>query len=69
LFSKNNFARLFASGFAFLLFSQAFINIGMSLGILPIIGIPLPFVSYGGSQLISLYLGLGILQNIKIHST
>jgi len=69
LISKNNFARLFASGFAFLLFSQAFINIGMSLGILPIIGIPLPFVSYGGSQLIALYLGLGILQNIKIHST
>jgi len=69
LVSKNNFARLFASGFAFLLFSQAFINIGMSLGVLPIIGIPLPFVSYGGSQLIAFYLGLGILQNIKIHST
>jgi len=69
LISKNNFARLFASGFAFLLFSQAFINIGMSLGVLPVIGIPLPFVSYGGSQLIAFYLGLGILQNIKIHST
>jgi len=69
LISKNNFARLFASGFAFLLFSQAFINIGMSLGVLPVIGVPLPFVSYGGSQLIAFYLGLGILQNIKIHST
>jgi len=69
LASKNNFARLFASGFAFLLFSQVFINIGMSLGVLPIIGIPLPLVSYGGSQLIAFYLGLGILQNIRIHNT
>ncbi|TFB07966.1 rod shape-determining protein RodA [Candidatus Atribacteria bacterium MT.SAG.1] len=68
LASKNNFARLFAAGFAFLLFSQVFINISMSLGVLPIIGIPLPFVSYGGSQLIAFYLGLGILQNIKIHN-
>ena len=69
LISKNNFARLFASGFAFLLFSQVFINISMSLGILPIIGIPLPFISYGGSQLLVLYSGIGILQNIKIHSS
>jgi len=69
LISKNNFARLFASGFAFLLFSQVFINISMSLGILPIIGIPLPFISYGGSQLLVLYLGIGILQNMRIHSS
>ena len=65
--SGNNFVRLFASGFAFLLFSQIFVNIGMSLGILPIIGIPLPLVSYGGSQLLALYLGLGLLQSMKIN--
>jgi len=69
LTAKNNFARLFSSGFAFLLFSQVFINIGMTLGVLPIIGIPLPFISYGGSQLLAFYLGIGILQNIKIHSS
>ena len=57
----NNFTRLFAAGFAFLLISQTFINIGMALGILPIIGLPLPFVSYGGSHLLAFYLGLGIL--------
>jgi len=65
--SKNNFVRLFASGFAFLLFSQIFINIGMSLGLLPIVGISLPLVSYGGSQLLALYSGLGLLQSMKIN--
>jgi rod shape determining protein RodA len=65
--SKNNFVRLFASGFAFLLFSQIFINIGMSLGLLPIVGISLPLVSYGGSQLLALYSGIGLLQNMKIN--
>lgn len=65
--SKNNFVRFFASGFAFLLFSQIFINIGMSLGLLPIIGISLPLVSYGGSQLLALYSGLGLLQSMKIN--
>jgi len=39
----------------------------MSLGILPIIGISLPLVSYGGSQLLALYLGLGLLQSMKIN--
>lgn len=63
--AENNFPRLFASGFAILLVSQIFINIGMNLGILPIIGIPLPFISYGGSSLVAFFIGLGILQSIK----
>ncbi|MBZ9572495.1 rod shape-determining protein RodA [Patescibacteria group bacterium] len=66
-FSSSNFPRLFASGFAILLISQIFIHIGMNLGILPIIGIPLPLISYGGSSLIITFVGLGILQSIKIH--
>lgn len=65
LVSVNNFSRLFAAGFAFLLISQAFINIGMALGLLPIVGLPLPLVSYGGSQLLGFYLGLGILISLK----
>jgi len=65
--SQTNFPRLFASGFSILLVSQIFINIGMNIGILPIIGIPLPLVSYGGSGLISTFLALGILQSIKTH--
>ena len=64
---QTNFPRLFASGFSILLVSQIFINIGMNIGILPIIGIPLPLVSYGGSGLISTFLALGILQSIKTH--
>ncbi|PJB08668.1 rod shape-determining protein RodA [bacterium (Candidatus Gribaldobacteria) CG_4_9_14_3_um_filter_33_9] len=67
LYSSNNFSRLFASGFAFFFFIQTFINIGMSFGILPIIGVPLPLVSYGGSQLLSFYLGLGLIQSIKVY--
>lgn len=65
--SKSNFPRLFASGFTIVLISQIFIHIGMNLGILPVIGIPLPLVSYGGSSLIAIFIGLGILQSIKTH--
>ncbi|PIP24907.1 MAG: rod shape-determining protein RodA [Candidatus Nealsonbacteria bacterium CG23_combo_of_CG06-09_8_20_14_all_36_12] len=68
LSARSNFPRLFATGFAILLFSQAFINIGMNLGILPIVGIPLPLISYGGSSLIATFLALGILQSIKTKS-
>ena len=63
--SQSNFPRIFASGLAVLLFLQIFINIGMNLGILPIIGISLPFISYGGSGLIICFIAIGILQNIK----
>ena len=49
------------------LISQVFINLGMNLGLLPIIGIPLPLVSYGGSSLVAFFLGFGIIQSIKSH--
>ena len=65
--SQANFPRLFASGLAIILVSQIFINIGMNLGLLPIIGIPLPLVSYGGSSFIATLIGLGIAQSIKTH--
>ncbi len=67
LISETNFPRIFVSGLAILLFCQLFINIGMNLGILPIIGIPLPLVSYGGSGLILTCIGLGIVQSIKLN--
>lgn len=67
IFSRSNFPRLFASGFSLILLSQIFIHVGMNLGILPIIGIPLPLVSYGGSSLIANFIGLGILESIKAH--
>jgi rod shape determining protein RodA len=64
--SQSNFPRLFASGFAIILTAQFFINIGMNLSFLPVVGIYLPFVSYGGSGLIGNFVSLGILQSIKI---
>jgi len=63
--AQSNFPRLFASGLSILLISQIFIHIGMNLGILPIIGISLPLISYGGSNLITTFIGLGILESIK----
>jgi len=63
--AQNNFCRLFISGFVILIVSQVFIHIGMNLGLLPIIGISLPFVSYGGSGLIAFFIGLGLIQSIK----
>ncbi|MCK4453846.1 rod shape-determining protein RodA [Candidatus Parcubacteria bacterium] len=64
LMGPSNFSRLFASGVTIVLVSQIFINIGMCLGLLPIIGISLPLVSYGGNNLVLTLLALGILQNI-----
>jgi rod shape determining protein RodA len=66
--SQSNFSKIFASGFAIVLITQFFINIGMNIGILPVIGIYLPLVSYGGSGLIGTFVGLGILQSIKVKS-
>jgi len=66
--AKNNFQRLFASGFAILLLSQIFIHIGMNLGLLPIVGISLPLVSYGGSSLINNFIAFGILQSLIVNS-
>lgn len=63
--SKSNFPRLFASGFAIILTAQFFINIGMNLSLLPVVGIYLPFISYGGSGLIGNFVSLGILQSIR----
>ena len=63
--SSSNFPRLFAVGFAIILITQFTVNIGMNLSMLPVVGIYLPFVSYGGSGLIANFVSLGILQSIK----
>jgi rod shape determining protein RodA len=65
--TDNNFAKLFSLGFMVIIFTHIFINAGMNLGILPITGIPFSFLSYGGSHLVTLMLGLGIVQSIKLH--
>lgn len=63
--AQSNFTKLFAFGFAFLLLAQLGINIGMCLGLFPVVGIPLPFVSYSGSFTLAFYLGLGILMSLE----
>jgi rod shape determining protein RodA len=65
--ADSNFARLFASGFLILIFVQFFINVAVNLGLLPVIGISLPFVSYGGSNLVFNFIAIGILQSFKTH--
>jgi len=62
--SQNNFSRIFSAGVCLMIFAEIFINIGMTLGLLPITGISLPFVSYGGSGLLIHFLALGIVQSI-----
>ncbi len=68
LAASNNFARLFPLGLAIMLLAQLVINIGMNMALLPITGLTLPLISYGGSSLVSIFLGLGILQSIKARS-
>lgn len=63
--SHSNFTCLFAFGFAFLLLAQLCINVGMCLGLFPVVGIPLPFVSYSGSFTLAFYIGLGILMSLE----
>ena len=61
------FSRLLAGAITMSFFTYAFVNMGMVSGILPVVGVPLPMVSYGGTSLVSLCLGLGILMSIQNH--
>lgn len=67
--SKDPFGMMFAGGLASMILFQLVVNLGMVIGIMPITGIPLPFVSHGGASLISLAIGLGIVQSINIRQT
>jgi rod shape determining protein RodA len=58
------FSRLLAGSITLIFFTYAFVNMGMVSGILPVVGVPLPFVSYGGTAMVTLGMGLGILMSI-----
>jgi rod shape determining protein RodA len=64
--ARDQFGRLIATGIAIMILFQVFINIGVNIRLLPVTGIPLPFVSQGGSSLIMLFIALGLLQSILI---
>lgn len=61
------FGRLLAGAISLSFFTYAFVNMGMVSGILPVVGVPLPFISYGGTALVTLFLGIGILMSIQKH--
>ncbi len=61
------FARLLAGAITLTFFTYAFVNMGMVSGILPVVGVPLPLISYGGTAMVALMLGFGLLMNIGIH--
>ena len=65
--ASTTFGRLLAGSMTLSFFTYAFVNLGMVAGILPVVGVPLPFVSYGGTALVTLMLGFGILMSIKTH--
>ncbi len=67
--SRDPFGWLFAAGLASMILFQLVVNVGMVMGIMPITGIPLPFVTHGGASLVSVAIGLGILQSINIRQT
>ncbi|HAJ28172.1 MAG TPA: rod shape-determining protein RodA [Syntrophus sp. (in: bacteria)] len=65
-YSRDLSGTLIAYGITIMIFWGVFINIGMVLGILPVVGIPLPFLSYGGSSMVVLMMGIGLLINISM---
>ncbi len=63
---RDTFGAILASGITILIFWQIFINIGMVMGLMPVVGVPLPFISYGGSSIITVMICIGILMNISM---
>lgn len=67
--SRDPFGTMFAAGMASMILFQLIVNVGMVMGVMPITGIPLPFVTHGGASLVSMALGLGIIQSINVRQT
>ena len=65
--SQDLFSRLVASSISLTFFIYVFVNMGMTTGILPVVGVPLPLISKGGTSSVTLMIGLGILMSIRTH--
>ena len=63
--AKDEFGMMLAAGITFMFCVYFFVNVGMTLGIMPVVGIPLPFMSYGGTALLSNFISAGVLINIR----
>ncbi len=66
--ARDAFGMMIAVGLASMILFQVLVNVGMVIGVMPVTGIPLPFITYGGSSLISLLFGMGILQSIRMRA-
>jgi len=66
--SKNLYGALIAGGITAMLMFQVFVNVGMTIGIMPITGVPLPLLSYGGSSVLVTFLAIGLLQSIHVQA-
>jgi len=69
LTTQNDFGRLVAAGMTVTFFLYVFINIAMVMGLLPVVGVPLPLVSYGGTAMLTLLMGFGFLLNVSLNRT
>jgi rod shape determining protein RodA len=67
--AQSTFTRLLAGSITLTFFTYVFVNMAMVSGVLPVVGVPLPFVSYGGTSLVTILLGFGILMSIHSHKT
>jgi rod shape determining protein RodA len=67
--ASTYFTRLMAGSITLTFFTYTFVNMGMVSGILPVVGVPLPLISYGGTSMLTLYLGFGMLMSIQSHKT
>ena len=65
--SRNQFGRLLAMGLTAIFFLYVFINIAMVMGLIPVVGVPLPLISYGGTAMLTLLLGFGLMMSVYIH--
>jgi len=66
--ADDMFGRLLATGIVAWLTFQMFENVGMTMGIMPITGIPLPFVSAGGTSMMATWIAVGLLENVRLHA-
>jgi rod shape determining protein RodA len=65
--ANNTYSALAITGIMSMIFAHAVINIAMVTGLMPVVGVPLPFISYGGTSLITLFIGIGVVMSLHIH--
>jgi rod shape determining protein RodA len=65
--ARSGFGKLLALGVTAIFFCHAFINMAMVMGLLPVVGLPLPFISYGGTMMVSMLVGFGLIMNVHVH--